>query len=55
MSGSEAVGVLIVIVGSGVYSWPVNIQLNAWDLNVFQRRVYSGEQSLGKNCGEDFP
>lgn len=53
-SGSEAVAILIVIVGSEVYLWPLlNVQLNAWDLRVFQRRAYNGEQSLMKNYGED--
>ena len=54
MSGSEAVAILIVIAGSEVYLWPLlNIQLNAWDLRVVQRRAYNGEQSLIKNYGED--
>lgn len=54
-SDSDAVGVFIAIVGSGVYSWPLlNIQLNACDLNVFQTREYSGEESLTKNYGEIF-
>lgn len=50
---SEAVSILIVIAGSEVYLWPLlNIQLNAWDSHVVQRRAYSGEQSLMKNYGE---
>ena len=54
VSGSEAVAILIVIVGSEVYLWPLlNVQLNAWDLHVFQRRAYNGEQSLMKNYSED--
>lgn len=54
VSGSEAVAILIVIVGSEVYLWPLlNVQLNAWDLRVFQRRAYNGEQSLMKNYSED--
>lgn len=54
-SGSEAVGVLLAIVGSGVYSWPLlNIQLNACDLNVFQNREYNGEKNLKRSYGEDF-
>lgn len=55
VSGSEAVGAFIAIVGFGVYSWPwLNIQLNACDLNVFQTREYSGKKSLTKNYGEIF-
>lgn len=54
-SGSEAVGVLFAIAGSGVSSWPLlNIQLNACDLNVFQNREYKGETKLMRNYGEDF-
>lgn len=47
VSGFKAVGVLIAIGGSGVYSWPLlNIQLHACDLNVFQNRIQVGEKSF---------